>query len=442
LWLKWQGYLTALLIVAVAALLALLSTKYERTFDWTAARRHTISDASLAVLAQMQKPVTVTAYVTDANPLREQIRFLIERYQRAKPDITLTFVNPDTAPERVRAAGIRLDGELVIAYDGRERHVDTHSEQAITNALQALLRGAERWIAIAQGHGERDVHGSANHDLGQFGAQLANRGFKVQAVTLGETGAVPDNTVLFVIASPQVDWLAAEVKTVQDYIDRGGNLLLLTEPGAQHGLEPLLASLGVTVQSGTVIDPTTRKLGVDNPAMALVARYPPHEATETFQFLTVFPHAAGLKLAPPQDWESSPLLQTSDDAWSEAGELQGDVGYDEGTDVSGPLDIGVALTRISKSDGDGPQRVVILGDGDFLSNTYLGNSGNLDLGLRLVTWLSGDSSLIQIPARTTPDATLELSPVATLLIGLGFLFVLPLLLLSAGAVIWWKRRRQ
>lgn len=442
LWLKWQGYLTALLIVAVAALLAFLSTRYERTFDWTAARRHTISDASLAVLAEMQKPVTVTAYVTDANPLREQIRFLVERYQRARPDITLTFVNPDTAPDRVRAAGIRMDGELVIAYDGREQHVDSHSEQAITNALLALARGGERWIAFAQGHGERDVHGGANHDLGQFGEQLANRGFRVQAITLGESGAVPDNAALFVIASPQVDWLAAEVKSVEDYVERGGNLLVLTEPGAQHGLEPLLAGLGVTVQSGTVIDPTTRKLGVDNPAMALIARYPLHEATEAFQFLTVFPHAAGLKVQPLQDWESSPLLQTSDGAWSETGELQGDVGYDESADIIGPLDLGVALTRITKSDGDKSQRLIIIGDGDFLSNTYLGNSGNLDLGLRLVTWLTGDSGLIRIPARTTPDATLELSPVATLLIGLGFLFVLPLLLLSAGAVTWWKRRRR
>jgi ABC-type uncharacterized transport system involved in gliding motility auxiliary subunit len=86
--------------------------------------------------------------------------------------------------------------------------------------------------------------------------------------------------------------------------------------------------------------------------------------------------------------------------------------------------------------------VAVIGDGDFLSNTYLGNSGNLDLGLRLFTWLTGDDELIAITARTAPDATLELSRAATLAIGFGFLFVLPVLLLAAGGRIWYRRRRR
>ncbi|MGQ0657247.1 MAG: GldG family protein [Chromatiales bacterium] len=442
LWLRWQGYFTAVLIVAVAGLLALLSTRHERTYDWTAARRHTISEASRAVLAGMQDAVTVTAYVGENNPLREQIRFLIERYQRVKPDVRLEFVNPDREPERVRSAGIRFDGEMVIAYGGRDRHVDRSSEQAITSALQSLARGAERWVVFASGHGERDPQGRANHDLAQFGEQLGTRGFKVQPFALAETGSIPDNTALLVIASPQTDWLPAEVKAVENYVEAGGNLLLLTEPGAQHGLEPLLTRVGVTVQAGTVIDPTTQKLGIDNAAMALVLHYPPHPATEAFGYLTAFPLAAGLKADAPEGWETAPLLQTAAGAWSETGELQGNVGFDDGQDGKGPLDIGVALTRSRSGGGDDPreQRVVIIGDGDFLSNTFLGNSGNLDLGLRLFTWLTGDDALITIPARTAPDQTLQLSRTATLLIGLGFLFVLPLALLGTGAAIWIRRR--
>jgi len=443
LWLKWQGYLTALLTVIVAALLAFLSTRYERTFDWTVAKRHTISEASRAVLAGLKEPVTVTAYVTERNPLREQIRFLIDRYQRVKSDINLEFVNPDTAPDRVRNAGIRFDGEMVVSYGNRDKHVESHTEQAISNVLQTLARGAERWVVFVKGHGERDLQGRANHDLGQFGEQIGNRGFKVQPLVLAEAGTIPDNTALLVIAGPQAAWLPAEVKAVEDYVTRSGNLLLLTEPGAQQGLEPLLQQLGVRVQTGTIIDPSTRQRDVDNAAIALVVRYPPHPATENFPFLTVFPLAAGLTTEAPEDWEAEPLLQTVEAAWSETGELNGNVVFDEGKDIRGPLDIGVALTH---ERGDGKekrqQRIVVIGDGDFLSNTFLGNSGNLDLGLRLVTWLTGDDELIDIPARTAPDQTLNLSSGATLVIGLGFLFVLPLLLLGSGAAIWFKRRRR
>ena len=86
--------------------------------------------------------------------------------------------------------------------------------------------------------------------------------------------------------------------------------------------------------------------------------------------------------------------------------------------------------------------MVVLGDGDFLSNAFLGNGGNLDLGLNLINWLSSDDELIAIPARTSPDTQLVLSEVAVATIGLAFLAVLPLGLAAAGFVIWYRRRRR
>jgi ABC-type uncharacterized transport system involved in gliding motility auxiliary subunit len=440
---KWQGYLTALLIVVITGLLAYGSTRHEWVFDWTAARRHTLSPASRQVLEQLTQPVVVSAYVSDANPLREQARYLVERYQRVRPDVTLEFIHPDQSPDRVRAAGIRFDGEMIVHYGERQQRVESVDEQSLTNALQSLVRGSERWVVFVQGHGERDPSGQRNHDVGQFAQQLAQRGFRTQTLVLGQTAAVPDNTALLVIASPEADWLPGEIDLVQQYLQRGGNLLLLVEPGKSHGLDPLIKSMGADVVPGTVVDPTTLKLGLDNAAMTLVARYPPHPATDGFAVLTLFPYAAGLTTASTGDWSATPLLQTADGAWSEGAAMDGDVMFDATTDVAGPLTLGVALTRARQ--GASPasqQRVVIIGDGDFLSNSYLGNSGNLDLGLRLFNWLSGDDTLVAIPARTAPDATLNLSKAATLIIGLGFLVALPLALIATGASIWLKRRRQ
>jgi len=443
LWLKWQGYLSAVLIIAIGGLAAYLSLRYERVYDWTAARRHTIAEASRAVLAGLDKPVLVSAYMAKSSPLREQARFLVERYQRVKPDVSLEFVDPDRDPERTRQAGIRFEGEMIVRYGEREQHVDGITEEALTNALQSLARGGERWVAFVQGHGERDPQGQANHDLGQFAAQLSNRGFKVQPLLLAETAAVPDNTALLVIASPQSDWLAGEIGVVRDYLERGGNLLLLTEPGPQRGLDPLLEALGIGVLAGTIVDPTSQKLGLENAALALIANYPEHPATKGFNILTLFPYAAGLKAQAAERWQHAPLLETAAGAWAETGEMSGNVGFDAATDTQGPLTVGLTVTR-GKAGASGPadQRVAVIGDGDFLSNTYLGNSGNLDLGLRLFTWLTGDDGLVAIPSRTAPDATLELSRAATLAVGFGFLFVLPLLLAAAGVRIWYRRRRR
>jgi ABC-type uncharacterized transport system involved in gliding motility auxiliary subunit len=107
--------------------------------------------------------------------------------------------------------------------------------------------------------------------------------------------------------------------------------------------------------------------------------------------------------------------------------------------MAGPLTIGVALER--EVNGK-EQRILVIGDGDFLSNAFLGNGGNLDLGINLIRWLSSDDQLLNIPARTAQDTRLELSPVMGALIGIGFLLVLPILFLGAGVVIWLRRRNS
>ena len=152
--LRLQSYSSAILVVAVAGLLAFLSTRYEVSFDWTAAKRHTLSAASVAVLKTMKDPITITAFAREGTPedkaIRDRIVFLVDRYRRIKPEIHLDFVNPDRAPDRVRDLGIRLNGELVVSYQGRDQHVETHTEQAMTNALQSLARATERWLCFSR----------------------------------------------------------------------------------------------------------------------------------------------------------------------------------------------------------------------------------------------------------------------------------------------------
>ena len=84
----------------------------------------------------------------------------------------------------------------------------------------------------------------------------------------------------------------------------------------------------------------------------------------------------------------------------------------------------------------------MVGDGDFLSNTYLGNGGNLDLGLAMVRWLTDNDELIEIPAPVAPDARIELSRTAVAIIAGVFLVGIPGLMVVAGFTINLLRKRR
>ncbi len=76
-------------------------------------------------------------------------------------------------------------------------------------------------------------------------------------------------------------------------------------------------------------------------------------------------------------------------------------------ELKGPLDFGFALSRLSPSPDKSEQRAVVIGDGDFLSNTFLGNGGNRALGERVFDWLLGDDKLVDLPPRGAPDRLLD-----------------------------------
>ena len=114
----------------------------------------------------------------------------------------------------------------------------------------------------------------------------------------------------------------------------------------------------------------------------------------------------------------------------------------DSAEQSGPLTVGVALSRPRPDAAPRQQRIVVIGDGDFLSNTYLGNGANLELGLNIFNWLTWDDTPILIPPRTAPDPNLNLSAGALALIAAVFLIGLPGMLLASGWLIWFRRRRR
>jgi ABC-type uncharacterized transport system involved in gliding motility auxiliary subunit len=437
-----QSGLFVVLVVVFAGLLGYLA--WEKRIQWDVSQNahNSLTQTSIDVLNKMNGPIAVTVYATQQDAQVGSISKIIGEflalYQRAKPDLAITFVDPDENPQRAQAAGVQLNGEMVVEFNGRKERLATFNEQALTNVLMRLARAGGKRIIALTGHGERRLDGIASRDLGEFGKQLIAKGLNVGAVNLTIVGDVPRDTNVLIIASPQVDLPEATVEKVLAYVERGGNLLWLVDQEPLHGLQPLAEKLALTLTPGVVVDPQAEKLRT--PAtFALGAAYAQHPVTHDFDYPTVFPFARQITLNESEDWRGVSLVETAQSGWVETGKLDGGVTFDPMYDVSGPVPIAATLSRTVQ---DHEQRIVVIGSGHFLANAYLGYGKNLDLGVNVVNWLAGDDDLIAIQPHTTRDSNLRLSEPALTVMAWSFLIVLPLFFLASGAFIWWNRRRK
>ena len=251
------------------------------------------------------------------------------------------------------------------------------------------------------------------------------------------------------IASPETAWLDGEIDIIKHYIANGGNVLWLAEPSNDQFLASLAEQLGIEFIPSIVIDRNAQQLGINDPRFVLITDYANHPIGQATSGVTVFPQAVALEYTSTDhdNWQYLPLLTTQANAWSKTTlpkkEAQQPFVFKLGDDTQGPLNIGYLLSRaMPNSEKDKEQRIAIIGDGDFLSNTYLGNGSNLELGMAIINWMVGDDNLISIPVKTTIDNQLELNQTQSLVIALGFLIVMPLLLMGIGLWLWWYRRRQ
>ena len=335
-----------LLMLMVALLLAWLSGRYATQWDWTRHGGNSLNPISIGILERTPGPLNVVAYTPTNSTLRDRIRRFVARYQQIKPDIKLSFVDPLRNPDAARRQGVSLAGEVLLRYGEREERLQQLDEERFSNAILRLIQSDEHWVASLGGHGERDLLGQANFDLGNFGLALAQKGYQVVGLDLASSPSPPDNTALLVIASPQRPFLEGEIDSLQAYLKQGGNLLLLSDPEQPVAVSLLKRLTGIEQLPGTIVDANVRELGIDNPAVALVPAYPDHPATRDFKLLSLFPQAAALASPEDTQWQISPLLQTLDRSWNETGPLSGEIDRDPLLgEEAGPLTIGYALAR-------------------------------------------------------------------------------------------------
>lgn len=455
--LRIQSIVFTLLFVLVIGLLAYVGKTYNKRFDVTQSQRNSLSETMQSLLKKLDKPLSITAYVPDDAVVKTSLKQLIEKYQVHHKDINLEFVNPDLNPTRAQEDGIAYSGQLLLKYNNKSEAVNSVDEQNVLNVLQRLSREKARIVVFIEGHGEASPFEDKSNGISKLSEVLEKKGFSLQPHNILRTQSIPDNASFVVIAAPKKEYLEAEVELITEYIEQGGNLLWLHEPGEVFGLDDLEQQLGLELQLGTLLDANQdlqRMLGIQHPAAIAIIDYGPSELTTNLAAHTLFPFATTIEKDADSDsiennssWKYQPLLSTLITSWLESGDIQGNVKFDDDADKPGPLTMGMALTQenINAINQDTKvipeQRVLVLGDSDFMRNNYIGQGSNLEFSSNIFNWLSADDELLSIKTNVVSGTTLDLTKSGR--IGLVVLWLgLPLALFIFGTWRWLRRRKR
>ena len=194
-----------------------------------------------------------------------------------------------------------------------------------------------------------------------------------------------------------------------------------------------------------VIDPSSVQFGVsENVAFALA--YGEHPITNNFMLRTQYLDAYEIKAKGTFEngWDVSNLIDVAPNGWiSSKKDKNKQLKFDPNIDKKGPINIAVALKR---KYGEKGQRVIVVGNASFLSNNFITSGGNLDLGVNMTNWLSGNDKLITIQPMPLKDINITIPEDSkSFLIAWSVFrsvkYFIPIGLLIYGFWQWYRRRK-
>ncbi|MEZ4546210.1 MAG: hypothetical protein R3B51_00045 [Thermodesulfobacteriota bacterium] len=104
--------------------------------------------------------------------------------------------------------------------------------------------------------------------------------------------------------------------------------------------------------------------------------------------------------------------------------------------MAGPLGVAAVVEN-----EENKSRVAVFGSVDFVSNIFIDFSGNRDLFLNTVNWVSGDENLISIRPKSGQVGKLAITNKQTNVIFFFTVIMIPAVIFFSGIAIWWKRKR-
>ena len=386
------------LVVSVQSILS----EYNQRLDLTPQKKFTLSPRAQQVVSDLQRDVQVMAFVHSDRPENFFIEDMLSRMAGLSPHFNYSIIDINRNPALAREYQATQYGTMVFESGGIRKGtlLGRGESAAIATLLQVTRTQGDKVIYFLTGHGEANLaDASPRRGYSKLRGALVDEFYDERTLSLGESGAVPEDATAVVIFGPTSNFLPFELEALDAYVRRGGALFVLLDPDSSPSFVTFLERYGIHLPPLIAVDPTKRLYAGEMLTFRASATNKPHPMIRSVNAPPIFSLARVVEMEPDRakGLIATAILATSPQGWASAQEnipRSGVTTFEEERDVHGPIPIAGEMTIQT---GETLGHIVVFGDADFANNDLVEQGGNKDLFINAINWLAEDQG--QMAAR-------------------------------------------
>ncbi len=389
------------------------------------------------------------------------------------PQVQIQVINNDKLEVKRAIMG------LVLEYQAKKQVIPvvqslSDFEYELASRIDRLINPHKKTIAIAQGNGEPSFE-----DMQKAEQALSGR---YQVIPVNLSGPVPDSVSALLLIQPTTTFADSQLYNLDQYMMHRGRAAFLTSMvnasmqsqfavNLSLNLSALFHSYGFDIKKNLVRDAVCASVSVmqreagmtiqtelPNPYIPIVGNLSKsfvitqnlHQIVMPFpsELDTSYAHELHLDVVPFAHSSQRSGVQTNvynlDPTAQFTKKMFGEPYLLLGAAISGKIHSAIPDTdRYAETDTsrrtEGQERIVVIGNGDFVQDAFLSNPENLSIFLNTVDYLTDDLGLVSIRSKTFLPPPLRPVSETTRAATKDLIMVFPPLLVLAIGLSYWRR---
>ncbi|MCO4794432.1 MAG: GldG family protein [Bacteriovoracaceae bacterium] len=427
-----QAFVAAFLLFSILGMLNYFSYKHPIQWDLTSSSHYSLTDQTQKVMNNAKEELTFKIFAKKME--FNSIQALTDLYYFHKSNIKREYIDIETRPDLVSANNVLKSPTIIVEYAGKREHVTVLNELNLTNAIKKLSLGKMPTLVFTTGHGEAGLESKENEGLSYLAGMLKNSNYNIAQVNTAVVSYIPTSAEALIIWGPKEAFRDKEVKIIDTFIERGGNLVVAFDPNLNgekfSNLKAILHKRGIDVSNDLVID-RLKHINGSNGTVPMVDRFNSESPiVKDFKGPVFFPLVSSIKKVPGSKGEFTSLVKSMPfpASWAEktgSEVVEGNVLYTEGVDDKGP-------STMAATWEDKKSRISVFGNSTFLINTYKKFGQNFVFFTNAMNWTIEQDVLISFNLPVVKEEPVFISKPQLGIIFYFSVIVAPLLLFATA----------